>query len=70
MPPHPSPRSDPANAPIYLLVMAVGIISFVFGAVTASILYSMGGEKAVTVGVAGGLIMFALMVRVLLREIR
>lgn len=64
--PTPSSTPDP-NHPVYFLALAVGSISFVVGAVCALLLYTLGGPDIAVLGVALGVVMFAISFSAILR---
>lgn len=66
MPPSPAPRPD-SRSPYYLLALAVGSVAFVLGAVTAALMYAVGGKDMVVGGIIVGVLVFALAYTLILR---
>lgn len=62
-----APKPRLSEHPIFFMALAVGAIAFVVGAVITLILYSLGGPDMVVVGIAIGVVVFAIGFNALLR---
>lgn len=67
LPPQRPSRYDSKDGPVYILVIAAGAVSFVVGAIMATILINTGGQKVLVIAVCIALIVFSAGLKVLMK---